>query len=110
MWQAASANQLRLVHMGTRVLSFGDADEPCSGQTLWADRVESQAAGVAWDWIQVRRGVVALADPLGMVTNLRLMDSGGGEMSQVEAALHLNRLVHALPWQSEVERALHEPS
>src|SRR5260221_12741530 len=55
LWQAASAPQLHLVHLGTRVLTFGDDDAPCSGQTLWGDHSEACAAGAAWDWVEVRQ-------------------------------------------------------
>jgi hypothetical protein len=110
LWQAARAPQLHLVHLGTRVLTFGDDDGPCSGQTLWGDQSETCAAGVAWDWIEVRHGVVAMSDPLGMITNLRLIDANGEVLSQTQVAVHLHPLVHALPWQSEVQRALCQPS
>jgi hypothetical protein len=110
LWQAASAPQLHLVHLGTRVLTFGDDDCPCSGQTLWGDQNERHAAGVAWDWIEVRHGVVAMSDPLGMITNLRLLDAQGDVMTQSQVAVHLHPLVHGLPWQTEVQRALGKPS
>lgn len=106
LWQASAAPNLHLVHLGTRVLTFGDDDCPCSGQTLWADDGEGATAGVAWDWIELRRGVVAMSDPLGMITNLRLLDPKGEVLSQTQVAVHLHPLVHALPWQREVERAL----
>lgn len=110
LWQAAAAPDLHFVHLGTRVLSFGDEDGPCSGQTLWGDHSEARAAGVAWDWVEVREGVVAMSDPLGMVTNLRLLDAHGEVLSQTQIALRLHQLVHALPWQTEVRRALRKPS
>jgi hypothetical protein len=110
LWQAASAPELHLVHLGTRVLTFGDDDGPCTGQTLWGDHSEACAAGVAWDWVEVRNGVVAMSDPLGMVTNLRLLDAHGEELTQIQIAMHLHQLVHTLPWQSEVTRALRKPS
>ena len=109
LWQAARAPQLHLVHLGTTVLTFGDDSAPCSGQTLWGDDSEACAAGVAWDWIELRRGVVAMSDPLGMVTNLRLTDAHGEVLSQTQTAVHLHPLVHALQWQSEVKRALCKP-
>jgi hypothetical protein len=92
------------------VLNFGEEDGPCSGQTLWGEHSEACAAGVAWDWVEVREGVVAMSDPLGMVTNLRLLDAHGEVLSQTQIALRLHQLVHALPWQSEVTRALRKPS
>ena len=109
LWQAGSAPRLNLVHLGTRVLSFGDG-APCSGQTLWGDESDDPAAGVAWDWIELRDGVVAMSDPMGMVTNLRLIDAQGDVLSQTQVALHLHHLVHALPWQTEVTRVLGKPS
>lgn len=95
-----------LSHLSTCVLSPGDAGELCSGQTLWGSDLEAGAAAVAWDWVRVRPGVVALADPLGLITNLQLVDDQGAPLPTLQAALHLNQLVRALPWQTEVQRAL----
>jgi hypothetical protein len=110
LWQASAAPLLHLVHLGTRVLSFGDDDSPCAGQTLWADASEMCAAGVAWDWVELRQGVVAMSDPLGVVTNLRLIDDHGEALSHTQLAMQLHQLVHALPWQTEVNRVLQKPS
>lgn len=110
LWQASAAPDLHLVHLGTRVLTLGDDDGPCSGQTLWADDSEEHTAGVAWDWVELRQGVVAMSDPLGMVTNLRLIDAHGDALNQTQVAMHLHHLVHSLPWQSEVKRVLSKPS
>jgi hypothetical protein len=107
LWQASRAPQLHLTHLGTQVLSFGDAVSPCSGQTLWGDANDQQSAGVAWDWIELQRGVVAMADPMGLVTNLKLLDDRGEALSSAQAAVQLHQMVYALPWQSEVQRALH---
>lgn len=107
LWQASLAPQLNLTHLGTRVLSFGDDESPCTGQTLWGDSNARQSAGVAWDWVEVQAGVVAMADPLGLVTNLKLLDDHGEALTHIEVAVQLHQLVHALPWQREVRRALH---
>lgn len=61
---------------------------------------------MAWDWIQLSAGVVAMADPLSVVTNLRLVNPDGDVLSQLESLRCLNEVVHALPWQDEVERVL----
>jgi hypothetical protein len=106
LWQAVDAPRLHLTHLGTRVLTFGDEESPCSGQTLWGHAGKSRAAGVAWDWVEIHDGVVAMSDPLGLVTNIRLLDAHGDVLTGLEAAVQLNQLVHALPWQSEVKRAL----
>jgi hypothetical protein len=36
-----------------------------------------------------------------------LIDARGEVMPSRRAALHLNEIVHLLPWQNEVQRALH---
>ena len=61
---------------------------------------------MAWDWVELDAGVVALADPFALVTNLRLVDAHGEALPACETVLHLNEIVHSLPWQSEVCRAL----
>ena len=97
---------LCLTHMHTRVVHSGLSDSPCSGQTLWARTGDETTAGVAWDWVQLHQGVVAMADPMGLVTNLMLLDAHGEPIPTLQVTLHLNEIVHALPWQTEVERAL----
>jgi hypothetical protein len=108
--QASSAPQLHLVHLGTRVLTLGDEDHPCCGQTLWCDESDQCATGVAWDWVELRAGVVAMSDPMGVITNMRLLDENGSVMNQTQVAMRLHPLVHALPWQTEVSRVLRPPA
>jgi len=76
------------------------------GQTIWAWHSAEGDVGVAWDWVQLGRGVVAMADPMAVVTNLRLVGEEGEALSPFESARHINCIVHGLPWQHEVERAL----
>lgn len=109
LWQAGRASVLRWQHRGTRVTNPGDRCNLPAGQTLWAGCSGDGEAGVAWDWILVTRGVVAMADPLSVVTNLRLVGEEGEVLTALESALYLNELVHGLPWQTEVTRALESP-
>jgi hypothetical protein len=106
LWQARRRADERLRHLGTRITFTGDRWVRSAGQTLWGGSLDDGDAGVAWDWVQITRGVVALADPMSVVTNLRLVGAGGQVLTAHEAACFLNALVHALPWQDEVERAL----
>lgn len=106
LWQATCTPRLQLFHLGTRVLSAGDERQPSTGQTVWGAMSEDGEAGVAWDWIQIMPGIVAMADPMAVVTNLRLLGPEGEVLTAWEAARHLNEIVHALPWQNEVQRAL----
>jgi len=106
MWQACSTPDLHFVHLGTSVLSHGDQHQPRTGQTLWGNPLEPSVAGVAWDWVQLAHGVYVMADPLGLVTNLRLVGDHGETLTQSQMALYLNEMVRHLPWQQEVNRAL----
>ena len=107
LWQADSAARLHLVHLGTRVLHYGGDAAPCSGQTLWGEATHDRSAGVAWDWVQITGDIVAMADPMSVVTNLRLVGNEGEVLTALESARYLNEIVHALPWQNEVQRAIH---
>jgi hypothetical protein len=103
---AQSTPELHFVHLGTSVLNPGDTAHPSMGQTLWGNPSSKAVAGVAWDWMELQQGVFAIADPLGLVTNLRLLGPKGEALSSLQVALYLNELVRTLPWQSEVSRAL----
>ncbi|KPF41635.1 hypothetical protein D621_21220 [beta proteobacterium AAP51] len=77
-----------------------------AGQTVWTAHAEEGEAGMAWDWVELAHGVVALADPLSVVTNVRLVNADGEVLTALQAARFINEMVRALPWQQEVERAL----
>ena len=47
-----------------------------------------------------------MADPMAVVTNVRLIDEEGEVLTAVETARHINVIVHGLPWQDEVWRLL----
>ena len=105
LWQADSVPQLHLVHLETKVFD-ADSDGPCSGQTVWGGPSIGGTAGVSFEWVRMPPGVLAMVDPMTVVTNLRLVGPRGQVLSQLQAAPHLNEIVHSLPWQDEVRRAL----
>ena len=109
LWQAGAAPELQFVHLGTSVLQDAGEGGASVGQTLWGESSGARSAGVAWDWVQIQQGVVALADPMGLVTNLKFLDAHGEALAPFEMVAHLNEIVHALPWQTEVCRALSHP-
>ncbi|HSW08846.1 hypothetical protein [Aquabacterium sp.] len=106
LWQLGSKTPFQLQHLGTHVTNRGDHVSRTAGQTIWAGHSDDGDAGMAWDWVQLSRGIVAMADPMSVITNLRLLGPEGEVLTAFESALHLNVMVHALPWQDEVERAL----
>jgi hypothetical protein len=106
LWQATGPEHVRFHHLGTRITLTGDAYGGIAGQTVWSARSVDGEAGMAWDWVQLSRGVVAIADPMSLVTNVRLIGEEGEVLTAHEAARYLNEMVRALPWQEEVQRAL----
>lgn len=110
LWQVSRRIPSGLHHIDTQVTAPGDLASRTSGQTLWAWRGDEGDVGMAWDWVQIAQGVVAVADPLGVVTNLRLVGEEGEALHPVESARLVYTVVHGLPWQREVERALERPA
>lgn len=92
-----------LQHLGTVV--SGDCDEfgRLLGHTIWG--AADLKIGVAWDWTEALDGVFALSDPMGVVSNIGFVDEAGSSIEEALTALQLNRIAHALPWQTEVSRA-----
>ncbi|MCH7342810.1 hypothetical protein LZ017_05385 [Pelomonas sp. CA6] len=76
------------------------------GQTLWSGESEHGSAGLAWDWVRLPYGIVAMADPMALVTNLQFLNGAGEVLAPMESVRQLNELVHMLPWQQEVQRVL----
>ena len=105
LWQAGEASP-PFNHLDTQVFNTGGDGAPSSGQTIWVGPLADGEAGVAWDWVQLAQGVVAMADPMCVVTNLRLIGAQGEVLTSWEAARHLSQIVYGLPWQGEVQRAL----
>lgn len=93
---------LHLEHLGTLVTSPGER----VGQTMWGTHGADGEAGVAWDWVELPGDAVAMADPMSVVTNIRLLGDAGEVLTAQQAARYLNEIVHGLPWQQEVRRAL----
>ena len=93
-------------HLSTQITDPGGPACRSTGQTFWAWQTTEGGLGMAWDWVQLGHGVLALADPMAVITNLRLVGDEGTVLSAQESVMHVNSIVHSLPWQTEVERAL----
>ena len=72
------------------------------GQALWAATHHGQPLGLAWDWAEVRDDVVALCDPMNVLSNVALLDAHGGLLGEAARILHLNSAIHQLDWQAHV--------
>ena len=105
-WRTSSKRCPAFRHLATRVTVARDRHSACSGHTIWRVRSDDGDAGLAWDWIEIANGVVAMVDPMQVSTNLQLVNAKGKLLSASEAALHYNQYVHRLRWQEKIRRLL----
>lgn len=75
------------------------------GSTVWGSLVDGSPVCVAWEWIAVRPGVIAMGDPMTLFANLDLIGSDGQPLDDSQRLLKLHELIFALPWQSYVRQA-----
>lgn len=94
------------MHLATDITSTAGSPGPCCGRTVWGEVSGTGETGLAWDWVEIARGVVAMVDPMAVMTNMRLLDGDGDVLPATEAALHINQLVRKIPWQQQVSRML----
>lgn len=75
------------------------------GTVLWGGIDSNRRFGMAWDWAEVMPGVVAMSDPMRIVSNIMLVDSEGNCLPPNARLLHLNSAIASLCWQPAVIRA-----
>ena len=72
------------------------------GQVLWGVDCEGQMVGMAWDWRELRTDVIAMADPMMVLSNLRLVDEAGIEVTESHRMICLNSAIYRLGWQVQL--------
>lgn len=82
-----------------------NAQHQAIGETRWCCRC-NDSAWVAWPWAGIADGLVVLADPLDIASNLILIRSAGVPVRRVERTAALVRLVTRLPWQAAALAAI----
>ncbi|MDQ2950115.1 MAG: hypothetical protein M3Y27_29955 [Acidobacteriota bacterium] len=87
-------------HLGTTVSGDYDDFGRFLGHTFWG--ISDSTVGIAWDWVEATDGVFAMLDPMGVVSNIGFVDAAGSSVPDFIAAVQLNRITHALPWQLQV--------
>ena len=95
------------LHMGTQVRHEARGGQPLAGSTVWLGGIAGQHAGLAWEWVELRPGVLMLADPNSITTNLRMVDVAGRRQDELVSTVSLNRLLHQLSWQEAVSEVIH---
>ncbi len=92
----------RFKHVGTQVRDDGSSSGSRAGDTVWVAQDDQWQAGLAWEWIEVKPGIVMLADPNSIITNLQFVDAEHQHVVGLAKTTAINRLVHGLPWQQSV--------
>jgi hypothetical protein len=95
-----------LRHVWTQTAGGDDVHGRQAGQTVWVGSIGGQSVGLAWDWAEVRPGVVALSDPNAIVTNLRFMTAEDTYQERLPSLIMLNRMTHRLAWHEAVSGVL----
>lgn len=97
----------RFQHANTQVRDDGSSRNGLrSGDTVWIAQNDQWLAGLAWEWVEARPGVVMLADPNSIITNLMVVDIDRQMVPSLNKIVAVNQLVHALDWQNEVRSRL----
>lgn len=76
------------------------------GSTRWERRYADACAWVEWDWVEMAEATVVQADPLGVRSNVLLLDDRGQPLLSSRRRAALATLVYLLPWQAPVLDAL----
>lgn len=102
-------------HVGTEVTAVDERedDDPFwldEGMTLWAWPLPassgSSSALMAWDWVASESGVVARRATAFCYSNIELRGPEGLPLEFPMQALMFSTVIHALPWQAEVQREI----
>lgn len=99
----------RLAHRACSGPPDGDLREGARGQVMWACDIAQGTVGLSWDWFVLRPGVLVMADPMNIVSNLVFVDDEGRPLAESSRIVELNTIVHALAWQPGVLHA-HQPT
>ncbi len=96
-------------HWNTQVIDPRAPPGTRRGQVTWISARQPDI-GLAWDWVEVLPGIVALEDPMQIVSNVELQDAKDRRLEDDARRLALNRVVHRLPWQRTVRDKLLGPA
>ena len=103
-WGRRNVSGQKFAHLATQVLPPVEQIRGRRGQTIWWANLDSQDGAIAWDWVEVRGGVVSLVDPMAVMSNIEIEESD--HHADTERIIVLNEWVHQIPWQNVVNEAL----
>lgn len=92
----------RLAPCGSGRVPGQGLERGARGQVMWACDTAKGPVGLAWDWFAMRPGVLAMADPMGVLSNLHFVDAQGLSLPEGRRIVELNNLIASLPWQAPI--------
>lgn len=109
---ALTMEPTKWLHYRTDCSASGDSAASAEGLTAWVWTEGTKRAVIAWEWIELSVGVLVLADPNALASNLSFVGAVQG-MEHVEPrkrnVLLLNTIVHGLRWQERVLSEIRQP-
>ena len=96
----------RMKHLGTSLHVSGANKALREGQMLWGVQAEHGMVGIAWDWGDAGVRLPALADPMNLLSNMRILDNEGELIAASQRIVHLNEALHKFGWQRAVSGKL----
>jgi DNA-binding CsgD family transcriptional regulator len=103
--------ELRFVHcttdavapiLGAESATLGAASRMRRGTSTWQAPLRNALVRLRWRWAIAESGIVLLDDPLGIVTNARIVASEGAPMPERQLLLECMGVIHLLGWQDVV--------
>ena len=82
----------------TEIRPLGDASHLCSGATVWSWEDGDTVFALGWEWVEFRAGVVLLANPMEILSNMKFDVEGDQTLPRNSNIETLNIIVHSLPW------------
>jgi hypothetical protein len=76
-----------------------------SGHALWEGEIAGRHVGIAWGWTEMATRVVALMDPMKLLSNMRILGPHGGYLDANLQLVYLNTVVFSLAWQIHLQDA-----
>ncbi len=79
------------------------------GESVWSMADEDKSIAIYFNWAEISAGVVALADPMAVFSNVVLVDDDdAAELSVFMAAVYFNQALYDIDWRAPVRERLEQ--
>ena len=105
VWRDGRPAPTEMVHVHHKVCQ-PDKTAGRFGYSVWylPEEETGDVPWLGWDWVEVRDGVLALLDPLSLVSNIAFDKTHPKD--DFQRTIILNEWLHKVPWQSAVSASL----